>query len=184
MSAPKRTKKPNKKILPLFTFVLSIVVVFAGFIFRYHADPIFTGYEPTSQVSPNINQPTSIAFPDKNYQLSILPTSIRDGKWGLHRETANFLLSSSAPGQLGNIIIYGHNTQKVFAILNNLIVGDSIILKTESNQEYSYSVSEILTVIPDQTEVLAPTDHEVLTLYTCTGLLDQKRLIVKALPAN
>ena len=63
-------------------------------------------------------------------------------------------------------------------------MGDSIILKTESNQEYSYSVSEILTVIPDQTEVLAPTDHEVLTLYTCTGLLDQKRLIVKALPAN
>lgn len=181
MSAPKRTKKP-KKTLPLFTFVFSIIVVLLGFILRYHADPIFTGYEPVSKAISSINQPASIFFPAVNFQLAVLPATIRDGKWGVHKDTANFLLSSSSPGQGGNIIIYGHNTQKVFAQLHQLTPGDNVVLKTESNQDFFYIVSEKKIVSPDQIEVLVPTDYEVLTLYTCTGLFDTKRLVVKALP--
>ena len=45
---------------------------------------------------------------------------------------------------------------------------------------YSYKIDTIKEVLPTQTEVIAPTDTAVLTLYTCSGFSDSKRLIVQA----
>ena len=33
---------------------------------------------------------------------------------------------------------------------------------------------------PGETGLLKPTDEHVLTMYTCTGILDSKRLVVRA----
>jgi sortase (surface protein transpeptidase) len=33
---------------------------------------------------------------------------------------------------------------------------------------------------PNQTEYLAPSKEDILTLYTCTGWADSKRLVVRA----
>jgi len=184
MSAPKRTKKFSKKLLPLLTFAFSILVILAGLVLRYRADPIFQDYEPEKLVSEETSRPILISFPKESFSLSVLPTRIVEGNWELHDATANYLVSSRSPGTGGNVIIYGHNTKDVFGLLHRLKVSDPIIIKNNLDQEYSYAVSEITTVKPDQIEVLAPTDHEVLTLYTCTGFLDQKRLIIKALPTN
>ena len=45
---------------------------------------------------------------------------------------------------------------------------------------YSYEVVDIKEVYPNQTEVIEETDDETLTLYTCSGFADSKRLIVVA----
>jgi len=45
--------------------------------------------------------------------------------------------------------------------------------------EYSKQVKEIVEVKPDQVEYLLPTSEETLTLYTCSGFMDQKRFIVR-----
>jgi len=37
--------------------------------------------------------------------------------------------------------------------------------------------------MPSDTTYLLPTKVEILTLYTCTGFLDSKKLIVRAMPA-
>ena len=45
---------------------------------------------------------------------------------------------------------------------------------------YEYEIKEIKEVLPSQTETIAPTKEETLTLYTCSGFSDSKRLIVIA----
>jgi len=52
------------------------------------------------------------------------------------------------------------------------------------NKWYKYKVNKITAVYPNQTEVIMPTKNETLTLYTCTGFYDEKRLIVTALPVK
>jgi len=45
-------------------------------------------------------------------------------------------------------------------------------------------VNKITAVYPNQVQIIAPTKNETLTLYTCTGFYDEKRLIVRALQEN
>lgn len=47
--------------------------------------------------------------------------------------------------------------------------------------EFLFDTKEVL---PESVEVVAPTTDETLTLYTCTGFADQKRLIVTAKRAS
>jgi sortase (surface protein transpeptidase) len=47
-----------------------------------------------------------------------------------------------------------------------------------------YIVSETKRVLPNAVEEVLPTDHEVVTVYTCTGFLDSQRFVVKALPSE
>ena len=43
---------------------------------------------------------------------------------------------------------------------------------------YTYEVTEIKEVLPNETEVIAETEDERITLYTCSGFNDSKRIIV------
>ena len=54
-----------------------------------------------------------------------------------------------------------------------------VTIKTIS-KEYTYEVKEIKQVYPKELEVIAATTDETLTLYTCSGFNDTKRLIVIA----
>ena len=49
---------------------------------------------------------------------------------------------------------------------------------------YKYKVNKITAVYPNQTQVIMPTKRETLTLYTCTGFYDEKRLIITAVPVK
>ena len=48
------------------------------------------------------------------------------------------------------------------------------------DDHYTYEIKEIKEVFPNQTEVVAPTEDETLTLYTCSGFDDARRLIIIA----
>ena len=90
--------------------------------------------------------------------------------------------SSARVGEKGNIVIYAHNKATSFGPLAQIKIGDPITLKTRSGKNYSYGVYKIFMVNPNQVEVLQSKGAEELTLYTCTGFADSKRLIVKAKP--
>ena len=48
-------------------------------------------------------------------------------------------------------------------------------------EKYSYKVSEIKTVKPEEVEILESTENEILTLYTCTPIyIATHRLVVIA----
>ena len=92
---------------------------------------------------------------------------------------------SPLPGQLGNVAIAGHRTSygAPFARLNELAIGDEIVLSRDGST-FTYTVSKKPFVVnPSQVEVVETTDTTVaqLTLVTChPKWTSAKRLIVKA----
>lgn len=92
---------------------------------------------------------------------------------------------TSTPDQGGNTVIAGHRflyvrTPDTFYNLDKMQVGDDIAIYW-NNQRYTYKVSEVKVVNPNEKEVEAPTGDNRLTLYTCTPLWTAKnRLVVVA----
>lgn len=92
---------------------------------------------------------------------------------------------SPLAGQLGNVAITGHRTTygAPFSRINEIAVGDEIILKT-SEGEFTYIVNaEPFVVEPTQTEVAKTTDPNTatLTLISChPRWTSEKRIVVTA----
>ncbi len=142
------------------------------------SDAIIDQYE---RKSPTANIPNTITVSTLP-RLNVVEAIKTQNRWPVSNTAANHVYASAYPGQPGNIIIYGHNTDAVFGALHKAQVADTITMVTISGETYQYSISEIRTVATTQTELLAPTTHEVLTIYTCTGFLDSQRLVIRALP--
>ena len=94
------------------------------------------------------------------------------------------------PGQPGNAAIAGHRTTygAPFFRLDELEPGDDITVRTRDG-EFAYRVTGRRIVRPDQSEVLANTEDQRLTLTTCHPRYSaRQRLIVTAAlagpPAN
>jgi LPXTG-site transpeptidase (sortase) family protein len=89
----------------------------------------------------------------------------------------------------GNVFISGHSSyywwdkgkyKTVFANLDQLTKGDEMALAYK-DKVYIYKVSDMVTVKPEQTEVLNPASSPILSLMTCVPVgTNLKRLIVKA----
>jgi sortase (surface protein transpeptidase) len=115
---------------------------------------------------------------------------IKDGVRGyqpvVQPGVVNWLQVSAEPGEGGNVVLYGHNTD----VFKNLykITPSTVITITWVNGDYGYVVDRVLIVdesgsAQDQAKngrLIEPTNWEQLTLVTCYG--EKKRLIVIAYP--
>lgn len=123
--------------------------------------------------------PESISIPSLAINLSIAPAVTKDNEWTLYDDKISWLVTSKTPGN-GNVILYGHNRENLFGRLNQLQLEEEISVEA-GGKIYTYAVSEIKKVTPnDVEEILSGEDR--LTLYTCEGSFDEKRLIVVAKP--
>ncbi len=102
--------------------------------------------------------------------------------WQVSDTAASIASTSARPGETGNIVMYSHNTRNLFGKLSRVKKGDVITLTTQDGKEHGYAVTDRVIVNPDEIDLLRPTQVEVLTLYTCSGFLDSKRLVVQAKP--
>lgn len=127
-------------------------------------------------------QPNKIVISSLGVDLPVEISTINDGIWEVSDEAVSFLDRSAKPGEGGNIVLYGHNKRHILGTLPNIRVGDVIEVYDEDGKEYKYQVENTFIVTPDDVSVVQPTDHEVLTVYTCVGPFDSKRFIVKAKP--
>jgi sortase A len=108
---------------------------------------------------------------------------------GQHRGSAN-------PGEGGNVVLAGHvgGYGKVFKDLFYVKPGDQITLYS-NGQQYLYTVQERLLVTEEgvstdqhiaNAQLIAPTDHEVVTLVTCWPAKGPdkftQRVVVRAIP--
>lgn len=88
------------------------------------------------------------------------------------------------PGQAGNVGIAGHRTMygHPFNKLDELKRGDAIVLWTES-AKHVYRVTQITSVDPSDTSVVAQTAEPTLTLTTChpKGSARQRLVVAAAL---
>lgn len=104
--------------------------------------------------------------------------------WQVSDTDASIASTSAHPGEDSNIVIYSHNLKKLFGKLNSVQMHDTITLTTADGLEHAYTVTKKVVLTPAEYDILRPTNSEVLTLYTCTGFLDSKRLVVQAVPVQ
>lgn len=129
------------------------------------------------------NSPVRILIPKVDIDLYVTNSRIIDGYWELSENTASYGLGSGHPGTKSNTVIFAHARHGLFYNLKDVKLNDTVYVFTK-DKWYMYKVSTITTVYPNQTDIIQPTKDETLTLYTCTGFADEKRLIVIAKPVK
>jgi len=166
-------------LLPL---VVSIVFAVAGYLlcsqaFAYwtmpmvETRPVFLeGYETSEE-------PERLVLPTLKKNLEVEAAIYGDSGWTLKSKKVMWL-EQSAPAGLGNTIMYAHNSANLFKGLDQLEEGDQINV-VQGGQIFRYRVETIKSINPSDIEVVF-SEGKHLTLYTCDGSFDQKRLVVVA----
>ena len=127
----------------------------------------------------NKNLPQRIIIPSLSIDLPVTLAPVIKGYWKVYPDRAGFGDGSAYPGDKGNTVIFAHARYGLFLGLRDIKIGDKVYILT-GDKWLSYKVKEIKTVLPKNLEVIAPTPDETLTLFTCSGFADSKRLIVIA----
>lgn len=122
-----------------------------------------------------------IMLPTSSIDLPVVEAPIVDGYWEVSETTASHGSGSSYPGESGNIVIFAHARDGLFLPLREAEIGESIYLLTAQTWRL-YRITEKKEVAPADTEVIAQTPEETLTLFTCSGFLDSMRTVVTAKP--
>jgi len=125
------------------------------------------------------NPPVRIVIPSLAIDLQVKEARIIKGYWETFSNAAGFGLGSAYPGEVGNQVIFAHTRPGLFLPLKKIKEGDIVYVMTV-DKWYKYKVVKIQEVLPRQKEVIGPTVDETLTLFTCSGFVDNKRLIVVA----
>jgi LPXTG-site transpeptidase (sortase) family protein len=166
--------------------VLGFIMLATSGIYLWHNMRVLSFDTPHTPVEAPLEQgsePQHLTIQSAGIDVSIQPALIKDGIWQTSQNSATHLFTSARPTEAGNIIIYAHNKKNLFGELKKVKVGDAIAVTTETGATHQYVVRDVKTVKPSDIQEVLPSPNEVLTLYTCTGLLDSQRLVVKAFPA-
>ena len=100
----------------------------------------------------------------------------------------SLVLSSAPAGQKGNTVIAGHRDTH-FAILNGMAVGRRLSLQTLKGNNIIYEVVATQVVNETETQFMAPSDDNRLTLITCYPFDAlqggaELRFVVQAIPVE
>jgi LPXTG-site transpeptidase (sortase) family protein len=133
------------------------------------------------QYSPNYQPPLRIVIPKYSLDLPIVEANVINGVWETSETSASHGVGSANPGENGNIVIFAHAREGLFLPLRN-INKDTLVYILTKDRWYRYRISDVNLVSPENVSTISASDHEILTLFTCSGFLDSKRAIVKAIP--
>ena len=103
----------------------------------------------------------SLSIPALKQKLPIIEGT---GEDDLKRGVGHFG-QSVLPGERDNCVLSGHR-DTVFASLGKLKIGDRLVTQTSAGT-FTYEISRIRIVHKDDTTVIVPADHAVLTVSTC-----------------
>lgn len=175
-----------KKILSTAFLVVGLILIFQGLfdiskrLGLYKISTSIQTIETKDSKTNSSTLPINISIPSLSLQLPIEPVLLKDSTWPTSQTGVSFLENSGKVGSTGNLIFYGHNWRNLLGNLHKVKVGENIVLHGQNGQNFQYSISYIATVEANDISILADTSDERITLYTCTGFLDQKRLVVVA----
>ena len=187
-SKKKKTYKKNiRQYLPIVLVIVGIMMLSVSLVHQaWRKRALSPNLQIETKLKSNLTQrdlkkrPIAITFDGKT--INIKPGIESPSGWTLDNQSAFIVEKSAFPGEVGNIIIYGHNTNNIFGSLKQLRVNNIIKIKLLNGEEKAYQIFDIKVVSPEEVGYLSPTGIEQLTVYTCTGLLDKNRLIVRAIP--
>jgi len=158
-----------------------LILVSIGYL-RYQQSILSFKTVPMAVVQPDERRslPSMISVPSQQLTLPISEAKIVEGIWETSQTTVTHLDVSARPGEDGNIVLYGHNTRQIFGSLVTATPGEVVVVSASDGRQYTYEIETVKVVKPEEISAVLPTSYEKLTLYTCTGWLDSKRLIVEA----
>lgn len=169
----------------LFTGLLCIILLSMLLYQRYRPNPLaFQGAVFTrtlSAESTSVGVPVQLVIPSLSLSLPIIGAEIEDTTWKTSEKAVSYLKSTPLPGKSGNAVLYGHNWPNLLGPLHQIHIGDRIEIRDADGSATTFQVAFITTVTPEQTNILENSKDSRITLYTCTGFLDSKRLVVTAL---
>jgi len=174
-------------IFSLLLIILGAIVLFlvelkSGFDWRIVLkNNLRSDQQSVSSRQPKFNpDPTKLYIPKLSKTLDISAGKIIDGRWEISPEGVSFLVTSAIPGTLGNSVIYGHNRLNILGDLNQLSKGDVIFVVLDSGNFAKFRVFETKKILPTEIGILNQSSDSRLTIYTCSGFLDQARFVVLA----
>jgi len=140
----------------------------------------FSATVTANEIGGNIVHPIKISIPTIETTLPIEETLIEKGVWQISEKGVSHLATSSYPGNKGNIIFYGHNTEDRLSRLHEIKKGDIITVTSKNGRQFEYRTESIEIVKPTDINKLMAYNDETLTIYTCIGFADLQRVLVKA----
>lgn len=98
------------------------------------------------------------------------------GRWTLSEDSA-FYATPTRPIEttVGNTLIYGHNSKKIFGKLPLLQQGATAIVTTDNSYNFIYIYRSTEAVKPTDVSIINYKDTVRLTLQTCSGTWNQTR---------
>jgi LPXTG-site transpeptidase (sortase) family protein len=181
----RKLSKRLKKYLPILGLLFGIqLFLFGGWYMMYSQTVLSFQAVPvvTRDADELVDIPIEFKIHDLNISLPIIPVRIENGIWPVSNEAVTFLETSAYPTEQSNMVLYGHNRANLLKGLHQISIGDEMVVITQSGREHKYRVELIAVVEPSDVSLVLPTETEILTVYTCTGWFDSKRLVVQAVP--
>jgi sortase A len=176
-----------KRFLPSVLLASALIcVVFGVYQISLRYGPS-VGFHSVEEYPTNANilttsiQPIRLAIPSIGVDLPIVSSKIRNGRWETTTSAVSYLSASPVPGMTGNSILYGHNWPVLLGNLDKVKPGDTIRISYAPNHTETFTVIYEMIVDPGNLSVLTRTSDRRITLYTCAGFLDSKRLVITAL---
>lgn len=205
-----KNKNPNllksKRLLKFQLYFSIALIIFIGISITHntikssnqekYSKQILNNYNITKLYSNQLSNETSNS--DKNAEsphiIGIIEISKINVYYPIFSNYNDELLKISPcrfygplPGKNGNLCIAGHNydNDKFFSRISTLNINDEITIYDNSDKKFSYLVSDIYEVGPND---LSPvysydSDSKVLTLITCNNF-NNNRIVVKAFNRN
>lgn len=120
--------------------------------------------------------PVRIVISHVGIDSVVKPGGIVGGQWVLSDTFVHFL---SLDQKANKILFYAHERKGLFVSLKNVVKGDTIEIFGMDGKVLRFQVYSIERIKPSEVDKLYG-DSDSITLYTCDGVFDQLRLLVKA----
>lgn len=174
-----------KLLYSLFVFLGIVSLFYSGLLLYKHFTPgrlTFSSLPKTQVRSTNQLQPVRLDIPSLRLSLAIFPAKITDHVWETTDKGVSYLSSSVIPGAKGNSILYGHNYTNILGTLPAIKPGAKLMITFADGEKKIFIVETTAVIAPTDDSILKPSEHATVTIYTCTGFLDNKRFVAKAIP--
>lgn len=173
-------RQNNMKLL-IAAFFISFLLLIGSLVIRKYEQSQFIAApqkhpEAVKEISSN---PSVLVIPKIGLHVRLVPGGIMQGKWILADTAVQFIPLTGDAILDDKLILYAHKRAGLFLALSDVNTSDSIFIITDKNVLREYRIYAIERAKPDEIEKLGAPDHTVV-LFTCDGLFDQYRLVVKA----
>lgn len=146
----------------------------------------------TSEVSASNTQPVTIiqkpqpfsavevTIPSVNIDAPIIEGSIDNGVWKLDNNAVLKINVADSSNTKQAILLYAHDFIKLFGSLRFVKIDDQIYVKDDQGKVKTYQIISKEDIKPTQVDKLIPDLDNELILYSCDGVMDSQRVLVKA----